>query len=321
MAVPSLGPVVQELFAAGLAASTQRAYRTGERRYIIFCQTSNLVPFPVSEPTLITFVASLYTQRLTAGTVKSYLAAVRHAQIAIGLGDPQIGAMPRLEYVLKGLKKKVAGKDRRVRLPITPGILRKLKRVWAWRPDKYNTAMLWVACTLCFFGFLRMGEAVVPASGYDPEVHLSFADARVNDRSSPEWMEVCIKASKTDPFRKGVTIYIGVTGGDLCPVAALLSYMVLRGSHNGPLFVFANGDHLTRERFVAQLRQALSTAGVDSTLYAGHSFRIGAATTAAMCGIQDSLIKTLGRWESSAYMVYIRTPPSTLVAVSRTLVS
>ena len=129
LAVPSLGPVVQELFAAGLAASTRGSYPMRERRYIIFCQTSNLVPFPVTEPTLIAFVASLYTQRLVTGTVKSYLAAVRHAQIAIGLGDPQIGTMPQLEYVLKGLKKKVAGRQHWVRLSITPGILCKLKRV------------------------------------------------------------------------------------------------------------------------------------------------------------------------------------------------
>ena len=44
-----------------------------------------------------------------AGTVKSYLAAVRHAQIAIGLGDPHMSDMPQLEYVVKGLRKKTAG--------------------------------------------------------------------------------------------------------------------------------------------------------------------------------------------------------------------
>ena len=146
--------------------------------------------------------------------------------------------------------------------------------------------------------------------GYYLEVHLSFGDARVNNRSSPEWMEVCIKAFKTDPFRKGVTIYIKVTGGDLCPVAALLGYMVVQGNHDGPMFLFSNGDYLTRDHFVAQLHCALTAAGMVCTLYAGHSFRI-----------QDSLIKTLGRWESSAYTVYIRTPSSTLVAVLRSLAS
>ena len=39
----------------------------------------------------------------------------------------------------------------------------------------------------------------------------------------------------------------------------------------------------------------------DSHKYAGHSYRIGAATTASLCGIQDSTIKMLGRWQSSAY--------------------
>ena len=94
--------------------------------------------------------------------------------------------------------------------------------------DRHNAAMLWVAATLCFFGFLRMGEAVAPSARYDPAVHLSYTDACVNDKSSPEWMGVHFKASKTDPFRRGITMYIGATGKDLCPVAALLGYMVLR---------------------------------------------------------------------------------------------
>ena len=85
----------------------------------------------MTEPTLIAFVAMLYTQRLAAGRVKSYLAAVRHAQIAIGLGDPWIGAMLQLEYVLKGLRRRASGRQCRIWLPNTLNILRKLKGVWA----------------------------------------------------------------------------------------------------------------------------------------------------------------------------------------------
>ena len=47
-------------------------------------------------------------------------------------------------------------------------------------------------------------------------------------------------------------------------------------------------------KVVAAVREALRRAGLISTDYAGHSFRIGAATTAAQKGVQDSLIKTLG---------------------------
>ena len=61
-----------------------------------------------------------------------------------------------------------------------------------------------------------------------------------------------------------------------------------------------------------ELREALSRAGFDPSLYSGHSFRFGAATTAAAAGIEDALIKTLGRWRSSAYSVYIKMPSSYL---------
>ena len=47
--------------------------------------------------------------------------------------------------------------------------------------------------------------------------------------------------SKTDPFRNGVKIIIGRAEGPLCPGAAVLAYMALRGPGEGPLFRFQNG--------------------------------------------------------------------------------
>ena len=67
------------------------------------------------------------------------------------------------------------------------------------------------------------------------------------------------------------------------------------------------------------VRSALEASGINPSNYAGHSFRIGAATMAASCGLQDSLIKTLGWWESATYTLYVRMPRETLCAVSRSL--
>ena len=159
------------------------------------------------------------------------------------------------------------------------------------------------------------------ASQYDPTIHLSDGDVRVNDTVRPEFLEVHIKASKTDPFRQGVRVYLGKSGADVCPVAAILAYMVSRGVQPGPFFIFADGRPLTRERFVMAVRSALQSQGLEASSYAGHSFRIGAATTAAHNGVPDSLIKTMGRWESSAYTLYIRTPRQTLCLVARSLMS
>ena len=54
-----------------------------------------------------------------------------------------------------------------------------------------------------------------------------------------------------------------------------MDYMVRRGAAPGPFFLFDDGKFLTRERFVARLRQALAAAGWDCSAYAGHSFRGG----------------------------------------------
>ena len=130
-------------------------------------------------------------------------------------------------------------------------------------------------------------------------------------------MTVHLKLSKTDPFRRGVSLVIDTGNTEICPVAAVLSYMVQRGPAPGPLFLFSDRCYLTRARFVAAIRSALSQAGINTKPYSGHSFRIGAATTAALCGVQDSLIKVLGRWQSSAYQLYIWTPPEVLRGVAK----
>ena len=49
-----------------------------------------------------------------------------------------------------------------------------------------------------------------------------------------------------------------------------------------------------RDVFGDKVRSALSILGYDASVYAGHSFRIGAATRAAEQGIEDLVIKMLG---------------------------
>ena len=71
---------------------------------------------------------------------------------------------------------------------------------------------------------------------------------------------------------------------------------------------------------MAHVRRALTVAGLVATNYAGHSFRISAATTAARCGIQAALIKILRRWESTAYTRYVRTALEVLCKMAGRLV-
>ena len=91
---------------------------------------------------------------------------------------------------------------------------------------------------------------------------------------------------------------LGRTNNILCPVSALLAYLAARGDGPGFLFLLSDGRPLTKH---SSVREALSAGGVDSSRYAGHSFRIGAATAASTCGLNDSTIQAGGRVQPFNY--------------------
>ena len=87
---------------------------------------------------------------------------------------------------------------------------------------------------MAFFGFLRAGEITVPSlKEYDPDGHLSVGDVALDSQTDPMVVRVHIKESKIDPFRKGVYVYLGRTENELCPVAAISAFLVVRGMGAG----------------------------------------------------------------------------------------
>uniref|UniRef100_A0A1X7T7Z6 Tyr recombinase domain-containing protein n=1 Tax=Amphimedon queenslandica TaxID=400682 RepID=A0A1X7T7Z6_AMPQE len=87
----------------------------------------------------------------------------------------------------------------------------------------------------------------------------------------------------------------------------------------GLLLVHQDQTLPSKNTFVRHLKNPLVAKGIDQNQYSGHSFRIGAATSAAKAGIPDHLIKALGRWKLEAYQIYIRAPTSSLAVVSMSI--
>ena len=176
-------------------------------------------------------------------------------------------------------------------------IMQHLQQTWVGGVSHEDGTMLWAAACSGFFGFLRAGEFTVPSPAtYDPEVHLNLADLALDSHSNPTVVCVKIKQSNTDPFRQGVNIYLGSTGNIICPVTAIINYLGIPQPDPGLLFTRSSGVLLTRAYLVSNLQAAIRQVGLDDLAYNGHSFRSGAATTAAQNGLEDSLIQTLGRW-------------------------
>lgn len=232
-------------------------------------------------------------------TVRAYLSAVRHLHISQGLANPMENAH-QLELVLKGVKRgKPKGRDRR--LPITPLILLEIWSVVNRAPTEYTNIMMWAACCLGYFAFLRCGEFTV-SEPFDRQRHLEVDDVAVDNISNPAILSIFLKQSKTDQERTGIRLFVGRTHKQVCPIAAMLAYLTVRkGRRPGPLFTQEGGDPLSRRALVGWLKTTLQAAGIDPLCFSGHSFRIGAASTAASKGIEDSTIQTLGRWKSETF--------------------
>ena len=78
-----------------------------------------------------------------------------------------------------------------------------------------------------------------------------------------------------------------------------------RASNQEPLFATEEGNSMSRAWFASRLRLLCQTCGLPPERYTPHSFRIGAATTAASVA-PVSTLKAMGRWSSSAYERYFR---------------
>ena len=120
-------------------------------------------------------------------------------------------------------------------MPITPHLLRQIKAVWDVNAADPDYIMLWPACCLAFFAFLRAGELTVPNdSGFDASSHLAWGDIGVDNPRNPAVLSVGLKASNTDralPYMLGRVL----------PWLAILV----------PLFFFKDGRPLTRQHSVS----------------------------------------------------------------------
>ena len=245
-------------FRKGLAPATQRAYSSSQKRYLEFCGKHRFVPLPLNEHQICQFVSWLGDQGLASSTLRSYLSALRNLQIANDMPDPGISNMMKLEQVLRGIKKRRAVTcPKNERLPITPELLGKLRQVWEQDNRNYDNIMLWAVSSVCFFGFFHSGELTVPLeNAFDPQVHLTFSDIEIDNPATPTIMKIHLKASKTDPCRKGVDVFVGRTCDRLCPISAMMAYLAVRGNAGGFLFKFKDGKLLTKSRFIARCKRS-----------------------------------------------------------------
>ena len=146
---------------AGISSSTLHYQQCGTCYQGILCHCPATLlcgevgvtqQWPLGEGVLCRYVTYLGQQGLK---YRTYLSGLRLTHIHLGLGNPIVNeAMPKLEYVLMGIKRVQARQAPQPlkRLPITIEILRLLQSVWVTNQSNAHTSILWAAACPVFWG-------------------------------------------------------------------------------------------------------------------------------------------------------------------------
>jgi len=175
----------QYYYSNGLARTTQSTYSLGQQRFQSFCHAIQASSSPASEVTLILFAVHLASEKISYVV---YLAAVRNTHVAAELHSHfQQQLTPRLHVTLKGIKKRQATtQPARTRLLNMLDIMSSIKKLLSSQPNSYLYIMIWEACCLAFFGFLRVSEFTVPGDNqFDESCHLSLNSVAIDNRDKP----------------------------------------------------------------------------------------------------------------------------------------
>ena len=256
-------------------------------------------PLPVEH--LQQFMVHLHRRGLMPGTIQGKLSALAFYSRVQGYRDHSKDY--RIRKMLEGWTRK-RGKVQDSRSPISPVLLQQLSEQWvSLCRSEYERALFRVASLLAFFGALRVSELVAAGKEDKSRVALQLRDVFLGEDS----LEVFIRRSKTDQVGKGRRLVLRrCSVENLCPVRAAKVYMEQRGLEEGYFLMHADTSPLTKYQFWRMTDLALQKVGVQGLRFGTHSFRIGAASTAAALGYSPEEIKRLGRWSSNSYRNYVR---------------
>jgi hypothetical protein len=219
---------------------------------------------PISEDILIYFVAHCFKNlKLLHTTIKLYLCGIRFHYVRSNCEHPFNSAhestILRLKMIMRTVKRIQGEHNPKQRLPITFQVLEIICN--SLRSGVFSTftdCMLETVCTVAFCGFLRCGEFTILLH-FDPTTNLCVADVAI----FYSYANLHLKASKSDPLRRGVTIQLHISNHTICPFSAIKRYLAVRRGKEAPfylsdpLFIKEDGYALDREFFITSLKHIL----------------------------------------------------------------
>jgi hypothetical protein len=208
--------------------------------------------------------------------------------------------------MLKGLRRLGGDEQRKIRRGVRARLLRAAM-------DKYLDPKIPLhankraAFALAFQGLLRGAEFTTDK--FNPSKDMTRADlVSLTDSRAI----VMMRPSKNMAHLHGKTVPLVIgAGGKFIDAVAELNNLVLvdkvRASDAPNVPLFRDGTRaLNATTMRRDLQYMMSTVGQEPGQFGLHSLRIGGATALFAAGADPIVIRTMGRWSSDCYRLYVR---------------
>jgi site-specific recombinase XerD len=282
-------------YAAGAAAeNTKRAYSGDWADFIAWCQRTGRQSLPADPVTLAEYIADLAQRDYKPSTINRRCSAIARAHRLAEFPTPLVGVA---KETMAGIRRQLGVAPRQV-APVT---VPELRIMCSSQPEDLRGLRDRAILLVGFAGALRRSELV----GLDV----------VDVKSSNAGTVLTLRRSKTD--QEGAGREVGIPYGshrETCPVRSLQEWLEMADIDEGPIFRPINrhgtvGPGRLSDRSVALVVQrAAKRAGLDPTMFAGHSLRAGLATAAAAAGVSEhDISRTTGHRSVAVLRRYVRT--------------
>lgn len=246
------------------ALATRLAYRSDWRHFTAWCAAADTRVLPAEPATVAAYLAHLADSGRGASTISRRLAAIAYAHRLKQL-EPPTSSEP-VRAVLRGIRRRLGVKVTKKAPATARAIGAMLEHVPEGIAGTRDRALLLIG----FAAALRRSELV---------------DLKVNDiELHQDGVLLHIRRSKTDQEGEGAAIAVP-RGGRLKPVESLEAWLAAAAITSGPVFRSIGksgqlGAGLTDRSVANIVKWYAAAAGLDASLFSGHSLRAGFVTSA-----------------------------------------
>ncbi|XP_077863357.1 uncharacterized protein LOC144346474 [Saccoglossus kowalevskii] len=292
-----------ELLTSALAPSTRCSYKRAWQALQSFHlkHYTGILTLPVSESLIAMFLTDMHMNGFAANTITTTASAISYLHKLQGYKNLTDSFV--VKKLLSAMRKQTPTIDRR--LPISRSILHALVDSLPYIVNSgYNHRLFKALFLFMLYACTRIGEVTFTTNNVSHILQLHDIAILHPGCSADSSLKVTFTKYKHG-YAPQVVI-IGCQRVPYCPIAAISTFISVRGQKPGPLFCMPDQQPIKRDYFMLKFNAGLHFCGLSPQYYKGHSFCIGAASEAASSGLCDAQIRSLGRWKSDAFKLYTR---------------